>query len=496
LDLSQTRSNLYVANAGAGTLNVNNGAQVHVSLGPGIFGSVSSVGHHAGSVGEVTVTGTGSAWLNEGELVVGRSGDGTLMITNGGVVRSNYGNIGWNDGTSSVNGNGSVTVDGTNSSWSIVSSGAPGDAGRLVIGQTGNGALNITGGGSVSSVTGYIGLEFGSMGEVTVDGAGSTWGITGDLHVGGWEFPLLHGGSGMFHVTGGGRVSDIYGFIGSSVFSTGAAIVDGAGSVWTNINSLTMGIIGPASLTVSNGGTVQAINGLIVGTLGEVHGNGSITANVQNGGLVSPGNSPGVLTITGNYTQSTAGKLLIELAGTAPGAQYDQLLITGSAALDGALQVSLLSGFAPSSGSSFDILTATGGITGTFSNQQLPMLAGGLVWNLSYGPNDVILSVGGVLGDYNHNGIVDAADYILWRKTLGQFGAGLAADGNNNGTIDTGDFNIWRAHFGQTAGSGAGTIANAAIPEPTSLLQIILMAAILSTRQHRGASRVPKLVNA
>ena len=45
-------------------------------------------------------------------------------------------------------------------------------------------------------------------------------------------------------------------------------------------------------------------------------------------------------------------------------------------------------------------------------------------------------------GDYNHNGIVDAADYVVWRDTLGQSGTGLAADGNGNHQIDSGDYDV------------------------------------------------------
>jgi predicted outer membrane repeat protein len=68
-----------------------------------------------------------------------------------------------------------------------------------------------------------------------------------------------------------------------------------------------------------------------------------------------------------------------------------------------------------------------------------------------------------VFGDYNLDNKVDAADYIVWRKTLGTMGvpAYSGADGNGNGTIDEGDYGVWRAHFGQTvpppgAASGSG----------------------------------------
>ncbi len=61
-----------------------------------------------------------------------------------------------------------------------------------------------------------------------------------------------------------------------------------------------------------------------------------------------------------------------------------------------------------------------------------------------------------LLGDYNGNHIVDAADYVLWRKTLNtsvpQYSG---ADGSGDGTIDEADFGVWREHFGATSPPGA-----------------------------------------
>lgn len=68
-----------------------------------------------------------------------------------------------------------------------------------------------------------------------------------------------------------------------------------------------------------------------------------------------------------------------------------------------------------------------------------------------------------LLGDYDRNGQVDAADYVLWRNTRGQSGQNLAADGNLNGDVDDADFLIWRGHYGAT---GAAALA-ATVPEPT-----------------------------
>ena len=56
-------------------------------------------------------------------------------------------------------------------------------------------------------------------------------------------------------------------------------------------------------------------------------------------------------------------------------------------------------------------------------------------------------------GDYNNDGIVDAADYTVWRDSLGQNGTGLAADGDGDGSITQLDYNIWKSNFGDHSGS-------------------------------------------
>ena len=56
-------------------------------------------------------------------------------------------------------------------------------------------------------------------------------------------------------------------------------------------------------------------------------------------------------------------------------------------------------------------------------------------------------------GDYNHNGVVDAADYTNWRDKLGSAVTnGTGADGNANGTIDQVDYDNWKANFGRNTG--------------------------------------------
>ena len=74
--------------------------------------------------------------------------------------------------------------------------------------------------------------------------------------------------------------------------------------------------------------------------------------------------------------------------------------------------------------------------------------------------------------DYNDNGSVDAADYVLWRRSLGQTGIHLPGDGNLNNQIDQDDYTFWRARFGQAAGHGS--ISTRAAPEPSSQLLLLL----------------------
>jgi hypothetical protein len=87
-------------------------------------------------------------------------------------------------------------------------------------------------------------------------------------------------------------------------------------------------------------------------------------------------------------------------------------------------------------------------------------------------------------GDYNHDHAVDSADYIVWRKTLGEVGAGLAADGDWSGRVDKGDLEVLRTHLGTSTGGGAG---NGAIPEPANgvLVGLGAMAAIAHRMGYR-----------
>ena len=104
---------------------------------------------------------------------------------------------------------------------------------------------------------------------------------------------------------------------------------------------------GVGSTTVSPGATLG--------------GTGTVIGLLTNNGTVSPGNSPGTINVTGNYVQSATGTLLIEIASAS---SFDHLVVTGSAALAGTLQVNTLGGYNPV-GQSYTFLNAAS-VTGTF----------------------------------------------------------------------------------------------------------------------------------
>jgi hypothetical protein len=102
-------------------------------------------------------------------------------------------------------------------------------------------------------------------------------------------------------------------------------------------------------------GTLGANTVLLNG--GTLNGVGFINASVVNAAEVDPGDSPGVLTINGNYTQTAAGTLTIEIGGLSAGSQYDRLVVNGFASLNGTFNVVLLNNFQPNPGDTFRVLT-------------------------------------------------------------------------------------------------------------------------------------------
>ena len=93
---------------------------------------------------------------------------------------------------------------------------------------------------------------------------------------------------------------------------------------------------------------------------------------------------------------------------------------------------------------------------------------------------DATMSAGGeLIGDYNSDSFVDAADYTVWRDNLG--GSSLAhRDPANSGPIDEDDYTSWKSHFGESG--GGGSLSSAVVPEPASCILVLLAAGCLAIR--------------
>jgi hypothetical protein len=97
--------------------------------------------------------------------------------------------------------------------------------------------------------------------------------------------------------------------------------------------------------------------------------------------------------------------------------------------------------------------------------------------------------------DYNHNGIVDGADYVIWRNFNNvSVPNGTLADGNGDGIINQADYNLWRSRFGAASGAGSGgSLSTGAVPEP-SMLVLLAIGATLAGGLLAGRNRNRTLV--
>ena len=122
--------------------------------------------------------------------------------------------------------------------------------------------------------------------------------------------------------------------------------------------------------------------GTLTGT-GIVEGPLNVTA-----GTVAPG-SHGKLTVAGNYTQESGGTLAIGIAGTTPGTGFDQLLVGGSAKLDGTLSLVDEAGFKPALGDTFKIVSGASSREGTFASVDGPSAS---QYEVEYNPDGATLT--------------------------------------------------------------------------------------------------------
>jgi hypothetical protein len=431
-----------------GSLQVESGGTFNLEAGAG----VNPTNGGTVTVADLFVLGDGFFKINTGAKM---NFPGGLNINGGGIMhrdpgsRLTTGDAYWGDvGTAAGVHLGNQSVLETGNLYLAVSDMADTEANVNIL--TGadmvtNGVLSLTPvGGATTSAT------------LTIDGAGSTFTQTDNtpksIRVGN---PI--DGTAVINVRN------------SAHFTTGM------GDTWIRAHgviNLESGAVFDARGPIRNEGQFNFLGGTL-------HVGQFIGDLTNQGGALAPGHSAGQTTITGNYTQQAGGSLQIELGGTTQSTQYDFVSVAGAALLAGQLQLALINGFVPALGDQFivfDALTLNGTFANVGNGQRLitPDGIGSFVVNYGsaspFDPTQVVLNSFLLAGDFDLNGTVDAADYVVWRKGLGSI------------YVDN-DYNIWKSNFGRTAGTGSTAFvsqASIAVPEPAGPVLVALAALTIS----------------
>ncbi len=284
---------------------------------------------------------------------------------------------------------------------------------------------------------------------------------------------------------------------------------------WIKVEDAPQGLSDGVTVIGDNAGATAALNlsggklttkTLLKGAGGSFHfTGGTLSAEtvgfdlVNNGGTIAPGESdsiqsPGMTHVMGDMLLNS-GALQIEVGGTDLG-QYDQLVVDGATMLGGMLQVLPVDlgggSYVPQLGDEFALVASQNGFAGMFTSFDLPTLGSGLEWALM--TDDMLLSLAvveataGLAGDYNNDGMVDAADYTVWRNSLGS-GTPLLNETASLGTVDQEDYAAWKANFGASLNNQGGGSSLGAVPEPATGMLILCGIALAASQCCRNRLR-------
>jgi T5SS/PEP-CTERM-associated repeat protein len=499
-------SPVMVGRTTVGSIQLDNGTLF--MSGPTQFGTTPT------GVGTGVVTGARTTW-NMPSTDVGMLGLGRLDIEDGAVVDTMRLTIG---GPST--GHGIVRVDGDGSTLQI--RGAAFIGGQGTTGAVGR--LEVSNDAIVNAIQTQIAI--GRNGRLMLNGGLiRTVGLMNDGLISG-SGELQFTSSGTFNQPGRIEVGDgdhlLFSGVGSPIQNTGLIKVDGGEiEIARQINNVRQGTLFGGEVTLRNGtirvGGVtpdgpQFTNASLLAAIGgenHFYGRVQVPAGTPTaaGEIAVTNNSVlifhddvsllgGMMTVFAGSKATlledlalTSGSLLLaDISGSNVDTEYGEIEVVGNVQLGGAIRAIVSEGFTPEAGDSFKIITALGGVSGELTLEDMPPLPNRLMWDLDIGANQVALNVvPAPPGDYNTDGIVDAGDYIVWRKAVGQSGSGLAADGNGDGVVDSADYNYWRANFGSVVGSSSSSPIGVAtsIPEPSTAAMLIFGAVVAMPRMRR-----------
>ncbi len=363
------------ANAGTYTTSVTNSGTI---TGGAVGLSVNLSSASAVANNTITNSGTISATNGSGIMIQG-TGNFTNTITNSGSITGttfgvniNSGNL-TNNGT--IQGPTGVSFTGSGADTLVNSGIISGSGGNAVLMGAGNDSVTLNTG---SSITGLINGGAGTD-TLTLSGNGSL-NIT---QITGFE-SIVKSGTGVWELTGTG--------------SSGALIQVSAGTL-------------TATGTIGDSVNIDA-SGILNGT--------GTVGPLTNSGRIAPGTSIGTLTVNGNYVNQAAGVYEVEVN---PAGQSDRINVTGTATINGGTVSVIAQSGSYSPNTTYTILHANGGVSGTFANviTNLAFLAPSLDYT---NPNEIYLTLvrtntefAGVALTQNQRAVAAAIDKASYSAT-------------------------------------------------------------------------------
>ncbi len=298
---------LNIGRSGSGSLQVTNGGMVAGS-------AQATLGAFAGSSGEVVVSGNLSYWQNTNRVTVGQAGMGSLTVDQQGSASLQSIYAGYQSG-----GNGEIVV---NNFATVTASPSIGDPRSITIGYGGgSGGMAISNQGMVTS-SGFDAVgATGSYGWVTITGSGAKW------DSGKWLTVADESNSyGFVQVTSGGMLATNttglgYASIGAAANANGTVYVTDSGQ-WTNNGNLSVGAAGNGRLTLFQQGAVTNNGHLFVGNasgssgLLDMDANSSLVLSGANADLVVGNGGKGDLSLTGNANIQSKNGTIAALPGS------------------------------------------------------------------------------------------------------------------------------------------------------------------------------------
>jgi T5SS/PEP-CTERM-associated repeat protein len=441
------------------------------------------------SSGTATISG-GTFRTSGRSILVGFDGIGTLNVSDTGSVFANFDLlVGFIEG-----GNGIVNQSGgtIEAGFLFTNSFSGGTGSSATVSMTG-GTFNtriayVLGQGNGSTTANHSGGTINAMlgnGEFVVgDGPGnsSTYNISGTADVNILR-NLVAGrdGIGVINMSGGTIDAENV-FLGDFDSSSGTMKITGG-----TLNLTGSFNVGGALASNAAPDRVEPTGEACVGPNDPPGCGAQGQALDANGTLIVSG-SAATISVGGNFRANPGDKSQFRSDPFIAGADNSSTLVfeifnnggtslidvAGVADLDGAvIDIDLMSGFTPTIGATFDLLEAASfGATGTGTTENVGFGDGFSLASEDAGAFSLAVVAGGGVetlvatflgaaaqpGDYNDDGIVNAADYVAWRKNPSAFGG------------DPAGYNTWRANFAE-GGSGGG---QGAVPEPTAFVLALL----------------------